>query len=149
MKPLDPERMEKLVSSMRGAIKLLGELRDLPVPEFMADPHKQSSAKYNFTAAIEAAIDIASHVISRKGLRAPEDYADTFQVLSEAGILPADFTGELKKMARFRNRLVHIYWDVDTAELRRILETKLSDFNRYLSEIGAYMAREERSIGCP
>jgi len=46
-------------------------------------------------------------------------------------------------MARFRNRLVHIYWDVDTAELRRILETRLGDFNRYLSEIGAYMARED------
>jgi hypothetical protein len=48
MKPLDPERMEKLVSSMRVALRLLGELCELPVSEFMADPHKQSSAKYNF-----------------------------------------------------------------------------------------------------
>jgi uncharacterized protein YutE (UPF0331/DUF86 family) len=143
MKPLDPERMEKLISSMRGALKLLGELRDLTDAEFMSDPHKQSSAKYNFTAAIEAAIDIASHVISRKALRAPEDYADTFQVLSDSGIVSSDFADELKKMARFRNRLVHLYWDVDTAELRRILETKLGDFDRYLSEIGAYMTREE------
>ena len=144
MKSLEPERMEKLVSSMRVALGLLDELRELPCAEFMADPHKQSSAKYNFTAAIEAAIDIASHIISRRALRAPEDYADTFQVLSDAGILPSDFTAELKKMARFRNRLVHLYWEVDTAELRRILETRLGDFTRYLSDIGAYLSQQER-----
>jgi hypothetical protein len=32
---------------------------------------------------------------------------------------------------------------VDTGELRRILETRLGDFSRYLSEIGAFMAREK------
>ncbi len=141
MKPLDPERMGKLLSSMRVALALLKELRELPTADFIADPHLQSSAKYNFTAAIEAAIDIASHLISRRSLRAPEDYADTFQVLSEAGVLDPDFAGELKKMARFRNRLVHLYWDVDTSELRRILETRLDDFERYLSCIGKYMAQ--------
>jgi len=72
-------------------------------------------------------------------LRAPEDYADTFQVLCEAGILPPDFTVELKKMSRFRNRLVHLYWDVDTADLRHILETRLGDFEWHLSCIGAYL----------
>jgi uncharacterized protein YutE (UPF0331/DUF86 family) len=139
--PLDPERLEKLVSSMRVALRLLEELRGMPAAEFLSDPHKQSSAKYNFTAAIEAAIDIASHLISRKALRAPEDYADTFQVLCEAGILAPDFAAELKKMARFRNRLVHLYWEVDVHEVRRILETRLADFDRYLVCIGAYMAK--------
>jgi len=143
MKNLDPERLERLIGSMRSALALLVELRDLPESEFLSDRHKQSSAKYNFTAAIEAAIDIASHIISRKALRVPEDYADTFQVLCEAGIVPSDFSEELKKMARFRNRLVHLYWNVDAVEVRRILETRLTDFERYLSCIGVYLATEK------
>ena len=141
MSTVDPERLEKLFSSMRTAVALLSELRDLPAATFLSDPHMQSSAKYNFTAAIEAAIDIASHIISRKGLRAPNDYADTFEVLREAEIVPPDFAVDLKKMARFRNRLVHRYWDVDTAELRRILQTRLAEFERYIACIGSYLAK--------
>jgi len=67
MKARDPERVEKRISSMRGALGLLRELRDLPVEAFLSDPHKQSSAKYNCTAATEATIDIASQS-SRGGL---------------------------------------------------------------------------------
>ena len=139
MRSVDPERIEKLIGSMRAALRLLCELRDLPEAEFVGDAHKQSSAKYNFTAAIEACIDIGSHVISRGRLRAPEDYADTFEVLAEAGIVKTDFANELKKMARFRNRLVHLYWDVDLQELRSILETRLGDFETFIAAIGAYL----------
>jgi uncharacterized protein YutE (UPF0331/DUF86 family) len=46
-------------------------------------------------------------------LRSPEDYGDTFKVLDEGGILDEEFATKLVSMARFRNRLVHLYWDVD------------------------------------
>jgi len=78
-KDVDPERIERLISSMREAGRLLQEIQGLPESEFKNDVHKQSSAKYNFIVAIEAAIDIASHLISKRGFRAPEDYADTFR----------------------------------------------------------------------
>ena len=86
---MGPERIEKLIGSMRSCLRLLRELGALSEAEFLADAHKISSAKYNFIAAIEAGIDLCSHVISRGKLRAPEDYADTVQVMSEAGILGA------------------------------------------------------------
>jgi uncharacterized protein YutE (UPF0331/DUF86 family) len=73
--------------TMRESIGLLRELAELDREEFIRDRHQQSSAKYNFVTAIEAAIDIANHVISRKGFRAPDNYADTFQVLAEQGLL--------------------------------------------------------------
>ena len=78
-------------------------------------------------------------------MRAPEDYADTFQVLAEAGIVDAEFAVELKKMARFRNRLVHLYWGVDVMELRQILATRLDDFETFISAIGSELAREQGS----
>ena len=52
---------------------------------------------------------------------------------------------ELKKMARFRNRLVHLYGDVDALEIRRILESKLGDFDRCLSGLGAYINEQQLS----
>lgn len=140
MKYFDPERVDRLISSMRESVRLLHDIKNLSEAEFLKDIHKQSSAKYNFITAIEAAIDIANHLISKGRFRSPEDYADTFRVLRDANVLNAEFALELEKMARFRNRLVHLYWDVDIAEIWKILQTRLGDFEEYISQIGAYLA---------
>jgi uncharacterized protein YutE (UPF0331/DUF86 family) len=42
-------------------------------------------------------------------------------------------------MARFRNRLVHIYWDISVADLRRILTTRLPDIHRFLGRFGSFI----------
>lgn len=52
--------------------------------------------------------------------------------LGEAGIFPSKFVTTLIKMARFRNRLVHIYWDVDNNTLYNILKNDLQDLDIYL-----------------
>jgi len=52
---------------------------------------------------------MGNHIISQNGFHAPEDYADTFTVLGEYGVVGKKFVNELRNMARFRNRLVHIY----------------------------------------
>lgn len=139
---LDLERTSKLISSLQGALRLLRELAAIPEGEFASDNHKQGSAKYNLIVAIECVIDLGAHVISRRRLRVAEDYADTFIVLAEAGLLPQDFAEELRKMARFRNRLVHMYWAVDTVELHKVLRERLGDFDRFLTCMGAVVHAE-------
>ncbi len=141
---VNSERLEKLISSMRESVRILREIQDMTEPEFKKDIHKQGSAKYNFIAAIEAAIDIANHLISKSGFRAPNDYADTFTVLADSGVLEKDFSSDLEKMARFRNRLVHIYWNVDVSEIWKILQSRLGDFEQYISQVGTYLKEQGR-----
>jgi uncharacterized protein YutE (UPF0331/DUF86 family) len=141
--PVDPERMEKLIGTMRESVRILHEIRRLTQSEFLSDIHKQGSAKYNFIVAIEAAIDIASHLISKSGFRSPEDYSDTFRVLADFNVLTPDFAEELGKMARFRNRLVHIYWDVDDIEIWNILQTRLQDFEEFISQVGSSLSPKD------
>jgi uncharacterized protein YutE (UPF0331/DUF86 family) len=43
-------------------------------------------------------------------------------------------------MARFRDRLVHLYWDVDIAEVWKIIQTRLNDFEKYISQLGCYLS---------
>jgi uncharacterized protein YutE (UPF0331/DUF86 family) len=42
-------------------------------------------------------------------------------------------------MTRFRNRLVHIYWEVDDNELYQILQTRLDDFRQFLNKLGVFI----------
>ena len=135
----DEERVRRFISEILKARARLAELQALPRKEFLQDPHKVGSAKYHFIVAIEAAIDLCHHLISKNRFRAPEDYADTFRVLREAGAFSSDFLPQLIRMAKFRNRLVHLYWEADDEEVHRILRENLSDLDRFLKEVGCFL----------
>ena len=113
----------------------LRRLAAIPKGDLLADPDKVASAKYNFVAAIEARIDIANHVIAAEGFRPPKDNADSFVVLVEKSVLPEAMREHLRSMARFRNRLVHVYWDVDDDLVAEYLHGPLGDLDRFAREI--------------
>lgn len=119
----------------RKALDALYELAKLPREEFLGNKHYVSSAKYNLLVAIEACIDIAYHLISKNRMRLPKDYADSFRVLQENGILDEELTRRLVLMSRFRNRLVHIYWEVDDEVIYSIINENIADIEEFLSRI--------------
>jgi uncharacterized protein YutE (UPF0331/DUF86 family) len=144
----DQEKMVKLVSQLRNSVERLRYLSGLDKTVLDHDPDKLGSAKYHFIVAIEACIDICNHIISCNAYRAPEDYADTFAVMAEVKALDRGFSEELKKMAKFRNRLVHIYWEVNDEQLYEILRTRLDDFKTFLDSISAFLGWKDLPGNC-
>ena len=55
--------------------------------------------------------------------------------MAEAGAIDADFSDELRNMAKFRNRLVDLYWEVDDLQLYKFLKNRLGDFKKLLDSI--------------
>jgi uncharacterized protein YutE (UPF0331/DUF86 family) len=82
---------------------------------------------------------MCNHIISRNGYRVPEDYGDTFKVMAEQGAFDQSFSEELVKMAKFRNRLVHLYWEIDDSRLYSILEDHLADLKKFLNSIASFL----------
>lgn len=144
---VDPAKVEGRVRLLDGYLKVLRRLAKLPQPALIGDPIPLGSAKYYLQVAIESCIDMANHIIASERLRAPRDYSDVFKVLEEEGIIPADFLPELQRMARFRNRLVHLYWEVDAEMIYDILQERLGEFEHYRGLILAVLeqARRERN----
>ena len=139
MPQFDQETMVKLVSELRKNVVRLQDLAKLSEADFLKDPDKIGSAKYHFIVAIESCIDMCNHVISRNGFRAPEDYGDTFRVMNEKGALKQDFTDELVNMAKFRNRLVHIYLEVENKQVYEILLDRLDDFKKFIDSLSKFL----------
>jgi uncharacterized protein YutE (UPF0331/DUF86 family) len=133
------DKVRKITSEILTSLERLEELKGLPKDVFLSDPHKIGSAKYSFVVAIEGIIDLCNHIIAKNGFRTPEDYADTFRVMAERGAFDEEFTNILIQMARFRNRLVHIYWEVDDNELYRIVQSRLQDIRDFLKNIGRFI----------
>jgi uncharacterized protein YutE (UPF0331/DUF86 family) len=133
------DKVRKISSEIIVSLMRLGELSALEKSVFLADPHKIGSAKYHLIVAIEGIVDLCNHVIAKNGFRTPEDYSDTIRVMEEHQAFTHEFIETLIKMVRFRNRLVHIYWDIDDNEIFRIITEHLADIQRFLSEFGNYI----------
>lgn len=138
---IDKEKVTSLVSQIREALNSLYSLKSLSLDEFLQDVHKKSSAKYNFIVSIEAAVDLCNHAISRLGLRAPKDYADSFRVLAEANAFEKDFLKRLISMAKFRNLLVHLYFRVDDKKVYEVLQNNLEDLERFIDDYGKFIKK--------
>jgi uncharacterized protein YutE (UPF0331/DUF86 family) len=134
---VDKPKLDGMLASLRRYVQVLQRLARMPRDELLADADKIGNAKYHFVVAIECCLDIANHVIASGKLRIPRDTADSFAVLVEAGVCPADLGERLKAMARFRNRLVHLYWDVDDQLVAQYLTDGLADFDRFAAAISA------------
>lgn len=138
------DKLRKISSEILSALERLHDLRRLEKDVFLSDEHKIGSAKYNLIVAIEGIIDLCNHIIAKNGYRTPDDYADTFRVMAERGAFGSEFTNTLTQMVRFRNRLVHIYWEVDNDELYAIIQSNLNDIHRFLKEFGQFIGSEQK-----
>jgi uncharacterized protein YutE (UPF0331/DUF86 family) len=56
-----------------------------------------------------------------------------------------DFAESLVKMAKYRNRLVHLYWEVSAEEIFGILQGPVDDLDSYMKYIAAFVDKEPSS----
>ena len=89
------------------------ELQRHRVKKFLKDKILVGSAKYYLQVSIECCLDVANHVIASKQFRIPKDYADTFTIMIEEAIIPDKLGHRLRQAAKFKNRLVHLYGEID------------------------------------
>ncbi len=120
--------METYLNQIRGFSKV-------SVAKYKGDWKTQRIVERTLQIMIELCIDIANHLVSDKGMRLPDSYADTFTVLMEEKIIGKDLFKTMEKMAKFRNIIVHQYEKIDPAIVVSILHKNLDDFERYKKAI--------------
>ena len=125
-------------------LMILRGMQSTPLEAFLRDKILIGSAKYYLQVSIECCLDIANHIIAAETFRAPKDYADSFKVLEEHAILNADQETNLSQMAKFRNRLVHLYGEIDDAYVYQFINKDLQDIPKFKTAIAAkYLAQPE------
>jgi len=123
--------MGRKIAELERYLSQIKEYEDISVNQYKQDWKIQRIVERTLHLMIEVCIDIANHIISDRNLRMPSSYADTFQVLKEAGIIKKSLFNRLEKMAKFRNIIVHQYEQVEPAIIVSILKKNLRDFEEY------------------
>ena len=131
--------IDKLYAKFRDIKESVERLRlfaDVPLEEFLGDRDKQDIASFRLIVATEAAIDTCFHVAAKLLNAAPEEYAGCFQLLGDQGFIDPEFALRLVKMARFRNLLVHRYWEIDFSRMYQIITgPDLDDLEKFILQI--------------
>ncbi|MDD1745449.1 MAG: DUF86 domain-containing protein [Candidatus Methanoperedens sp.] len=120
-------------------IRLIKEIRSQSYDSFSGSFRDIQAAKHSLQEAIEACLDIGSHIIAEQGFRRPEDYREIFKVLEENGIIDHVLSEKLQEMAQFRNLLVHRYGQIDTRRIYIIMSDDLKDIQEFAKSILKYI----------
>jgi len=132
---------------MRASLDRLHRLASIPAEEFLASEDYSALANHHLQRAVQAMLDIGRHIVIRRRLGRTSSYADIICRLYENGVLPTDLGERLAELARLRNRLVHVYWDVTGPDVREVLETRLEDLEDFMREIVRAIDRENGPNG--
>lgn len=142
---VNPETVASILGNLRNHRDKLSILAGYSREDFLQDFTKVESAKRLLQVSIECCLDIAHHVIADESYRTPQDSYDAFAVLNEEGILPDGFMPVLRQMVSFRNRLVHLYWDVDDAVVHDIVQHNLGDFETFVNHILSFLQKQSEA----
>jgi uncharacterized protein YutE (UPF0331/DUF86 family) len=125
---------EKISQKFIQADEYLGFLNKISKSselDFLKDKILIGSAKYYLQVSIECCLDVVNHIIASERYRAPKDYADSFLVLEENGILESSLVIKLRQMAKFRNRLVHLYGEIDDKYVYEFIRRDVEDIRKF------------------
>jgi uncharacterized protein YutE (UPF0331/DUF86 family) len=112
------QRLQKL----EQYINELEKQQPVTLKSFKNDFTRQLAVERAFQAAVEGCTDIAAHVVSVYQLGHPEESRDVYRFLVEAGYLEPAFGQAMMEMVGLRNRIVHLYWDIDVEKLYQYLQ---------------------------
>jgi uncharacterized protein YutE (UPF0331/DUF86 family) len=109
------------------------------------DPDVQDIVVLNLQRAIQAAIDLAAHLLSEHTWGLPDSLKAHFTMLARERVIDADLCRRLEAMVGFRNIAVHDYEAIDLAILERIVAERLPDLETFAAVVTRFSAGARRS----
>lgn len=139
---VNKDKLTFLFSELEKYLSELEHLKTLSQNEFFKDSRNIYTLRYLFQVSIETCINIGTHIISSYRLGLPKEYAEVFRILKNNNILSEDLENKLILMVRFRNRLVHLYWDIDDEMIFEYLQEHLNDFQLFRKEVTSFLSKQ-------
>jgi len=136
---INRELIQTRCQEIADSLERLEKIKSFTKDEFLKDRDLQDIASYRLLVAIEAALNLCYHVSAKKLKKVPQEYAECFSILAEGGIIPKNLSVRLKRMAHFRNMLVHMYWKIDLEIIFDIIKNNLADLQQFSEAMGTLL----------
>lgn len=133
-----------VISKLRELAEKMDRVRSYCPPEasiLAQDPTALDLVSFNLMLAVQACLDIASHLISDEGWPPAGSLAGGFRRLQEKGVLSPEAAEALSKAVGLRNVIAHGYADADPEQIHRAATDGMADLERFAAEVGTWMVK--------
>ena len=138
--PINREVIESKLKEIRDDLLELEYFKQMSFEEYKKSINFAASEHF-LRRALEAMLEIGTHILSRLPGAKPRVYKDIPLLLGERNIIPLDFAnGKFTEMVGYRNRLVHFYDEVTKEELYHIIQNDLPDIEKFCRLIIKYIS---------
>jgi uncharacterized protein YutE (UPF0331/DUF86 family) len=124
---IDAEVLRLRIEALLEYLVRVDRFKETERERFVAEPDTHHLAERYLQLAVEAALDIAHHIIAARGYAAPSSYREAFAILCKQGVLPAALASRLQAWAGLRDVLVHAYLEVDHGLAWDAIQSDLED----------------------
>ena len=131
---IDPERLNRYTLKIEENLQDLREILQTPDEEILSSSRDIKALKYCLIEIAEATANILQHILARKWGKVVDSYLGLIDESINKEVMDKELLARLKFFFRFRNYLVHRYWEVDDRILLENTRRGLEDMEALVEE---------------
>lgn len=149
---MTPADIDPKVLTQRAAwvLEMIGALGDLLLKnkgKFVQNRHNVAAAESYLRRSLEALFDIGRHILAKRFAMPATEYKEIARGLLDKKILNEKEAELMRKMAGYRNRMVHFYHEITPEELHEICLGHLDEIKLLLDRM--LQAVNGKELGLP
>lgn len=131
-------------------LEMTDALRELPIEnkaEFLQNKHHVAAAESYLRRSLEALFDIGRHILAKRFAVPATEYKEIAKGLSEKKVIVGIEAESMRKMAGYRNRMVHFYHEITPEELHEICLNHIDEIRLLLERMLQWVKENKMGRG--
>jgi len=124
--------MMKYLNSLKG-------FESITLEEYLDDYNKQLVVERLLQLIIQVAIDINRYFLKQLEIEQPETNFEIFIEVGRRGIIAMELAEQLAPSGSLRNRLVHMYEEIDPVKVHEAIQKALQVYRIYQRQVTNYL----------
>ena len=120
----------------------LSKFKDLSLKEYLKNEDTQAVVERRLQLCCQIAIDIANYLITRLRLQMPDEEENVFIILAKGDMIDESLGLKMKGIVRFRNILVHNYFEINHQIVYKNFKRNLQDFKEFARQIVGFLEKK-------
>lgn len=131
-------------------VEMTDALRELPIQnraEFLYNKHHVAAAESYLRRSLEALFDIGRHILAKRFAYPATEYKEIAKGLSERKVIVGTEAEWMRKMAGYRNRMIHFYHEISPDELHEICLNHIGGIRQLLESMLRWVKENQMKGG--
>lgn len=139
MTEIDPDIVINKLVFLDKYLKKLAEFESVILSEYLNDINQQLVVERLLQLTIQVALDINRYLLKQLERDQPESNFATFIEVGNCGIITPELAKVLAPSGSLRNRLVHIYEEIDPVQVHTDIKIALQYYPMYQRQVTSYL----------